>query len=306
MNRKTYRAAFDQVKFREDFQRETVDLLLTQAGQRQEKENVTMNIKQIKRLPLIAAVVAALIVSAAAATLFLHPADVARHAGDPVLAAAFESTDATLIDQSIDSGDYRFTFAGMVSGAGLSGLTTDVDTQHTYVVVTAQRLDGQPIDGDVLFDFTATPMVSGYMPWSVNAWTLSGGFTSFTQDGITYYLYEYDSLEMFAGRTVYLAVYEGMVPSAELFDIADDGTISFKKDVEVPHALFTLPLDPAKADPAAVAEFEKTMREEGFILTPAEQEAALAQDGGEEPGAAVEPFVSVEPVEGDGILLITP
>lgn len=289
MNRKTYRAAFDQVKFREDFQRETVDLLLTRAGQRQEKENATMNKKQIKRMPLIAAAIAAvLIVSAAAATLLLHPADVARQVGNDALAAAFESPDATVIDQSVESGDYRFTFAGLVSGAGLSELTEEADARHTYAVVTVQRVDGQLMTFDEA-NITATPLVSGYLPWSVNAWTLNGGYTAFALDGVLYYLYEYDSLEMFAGRTVYMAVYEGMSPSADMFNIAADETISYKDGVSEPHALFTIPLDAAKADPAAVAEFEASMRQDGFILTPAELEAALAAEGDAQPSAIVEP-----------------
>lgn len=279
MNRKTYRAAFEQVKFREDFQRETVDLLLTKAGQRQEKENVTMNTKHLKRIPLIAAVAAALIVSAAAATLLLRPADVARYAGNPTLAAAFESSDATVIDQSVESGDYRFTFAGLVSGTGLSELTEEADAQRSYAVVAVQRVDGQPMSDEEQFSITATPLVSGYLPWSVNAWTLRGSYTRFVQDGVTYYLYEYDSLELFAGRTVYMAVYEGGAPNAELFDIAPDGTITFSADMSEPHALFTVPLDASKADADAVAEFEAAMREEGAILTPAELEDALAAEG---------------------------
>lgn len=296
MNREQYRVAFDQVKFRDGFQRETADLLLSRTAQRQEKEN-SMNTKQIKRAPLIAAALAAvLVVSAAAATLFLRPADVARQVGNDALAAAFESPDATVIEQSVESGDYRFTFSGIVSGAGLSGLTGDVDARHTYAVVTAQRLDGQPMDSDEVAGFTATPLVSGYLPWAVNAWTLGGGYTAFIQDGMAYYLYEYDSLEMFAGHTVYLAVYEGMSPSADMFNIAAGGAISYKDGVSVPHALFTIPLDAAKADPAAVAQFEASMREDGFLLTPAEMEAALAKEEGVQPDVAVEP-------EGEGSLV---
>lgn len=299
MDREQYRAAFDQVKFRDNFQRETVDLLLRQAGQRQEKENVTMNTKQIKRMPLIAAALAAvLIVSAAAATLLLRPADVARQAGNSALAAAFESPDAVEIGQSVESGDYRFTFSGLVSGAGLSKLSEAVDARRTYAVVTAQRLDGQPMGDEEQSGITATPLVSGYLPWSVNAWTLNGGYTRFVQDGVSYYLYEYDSLEMFAGRTVYLAVYEGISPSAELFAVAADGAISYKDDVGAPHALFTIPLDTAKADPNAVAAFEASLRENGFLLTPAEMEAALMEQNGAQPSVTVGP-------EGEGSFVLS-
>ena len=158
MNREQYRAAFDQVKFRDGFQRETADLLLSRTAQRQEKEN-SMNTKQIKRAPLIAAALAAvLVVSAAAATLLLRPADVARQVGNDALAAAFESPGAVKTAQSVESGDYRFTFSGLVSGAGLSELTEDVDAQRTYAVVAAARVDGQPMDSDGVASITATPL----------------------------------------------------------------------------------------------------------------------------------------------------
>lgn len=297
MNREQYRAAFDQVKFRDGFQRETANLLLSRAAQRQEKEN-SMNTKQIKRAPLIAAALAAvLVVSAAAATLLLRPTDVARQVGNDALAAAFESPGAVEIGQSVESGDYRFTFSGLVSGAGLSGLAEDTDAQRTYAVVAAQRLDGQPMDDEEQAGITATPLVSGYLPWSVNAWSLNGGYTRFFQDGVTYYLYEYDSLEVFAGRTVYLAVYEGFAPNADMFDIAADGAITFRDSFTAPHALFTVPLDPAKADPSALAELEASLREQGLLLTSAEMEAALAEQGSAQPSAVVEP-------EGEGSFVI--
>ena len=43
--------------------------------------------------------------------------------------------------------------------------------------------------------------------------------------------------------------------------MAEDGTIAFAENFEGPRALFTLPLDESKADPAAVEQF---MDESGF------------------------------------------
>lgn len=64
-----------------------------------------------------------------------------------------------------------------------------------------------------------------------------------------YYLFECKNVEPFAGSTVYLAVYPGthIPPDAATFDY-DEGTgvISVKSGADA--ALFTLPLDPAKAD----------------------------------------------------------
>ena len=37
--------------------------------------------------------------------------------------------------------------------------------------------------------------------------------------------------------------------------MAEDGSIAFAEGIAGPHALFTLPLDESKADPAAVGDF---------------------------------------------------
>lgn len=66
------------------------------------------------------------------------------------------------------------------------------------------------------------------------------------------YLFDCANLEIFADRTVYLAAYEGFVPSEEIFTINDNGEIAFKSSFDKPQAMFILPLDPAKADPEAV------------------------------------------------------
>ena len=60
---------------------------------------------------------------------------------------------------------------------------------------------------------------------------------------------------MFADHTVYLAFYEGGVPTREYFTMAEDGSIAFAQGIAGPHALFTLPLHESKADPAAVDDF---------------------------------------------------
>lgn len=255
MNRKDYRAAVDAVRFSEDFEQNTIRRLRQAAGQ-PEKESQFMKVKRTRKLAVVAAALTAvLVVSAAAVTLLLRPADVAGHLSDPTLAAAFESEGAVSVNQSVEAGDYRFTLAGLVSGKGLSDFTQDVDAERTYVVASMARLDGTPM-GEEAYDMTFTPLVSGYKPWQVNIWTLGGGRATFLQDGVAYYLFDCDSLEIFADHTVYLAAYEGVaVPSAEMFSVADDGAISFTEGCEVPHALFTLPLDASKADPAAAEQF---------------------------------------------------
>lgn len=157
--------------------------------------------------------------------------------------------------------DIPSTLAGLVSGAGLSAFTQDVDSARTYAVATMAHTDGTPIDSANL-ETHFTPLISGYAPWRVNAWTLGGGYSSFVQGGEAYYLFECEGLEIFADHTVYLAAFQGMPPSSEFFALGDDGSISFADGVQGPHAIFTLPLDSTNADPAAA---EQLLKDNGLM-----------------------------------------
>lgn len=255
MNQRDYRAAFDRVEFRPDFQQETVRLLRGAAGQPEKKEQEAMKIKHPTRmLALAAALVAVLVLSVSAATMLLSPRDVANQLEDPVLAAAFQSEDAMMLNEVIESEGYRFTMAGLISGKGLSAFTQNVDESRTYAVAAVSRVDGTPIE-EATTSLVLTPLVEGYAPQQVNAWTLGGGYSSIVRDGVAYYLFDCQSLQLFADHAVYLAAYEGFVPGPDVIATAEDGTLSFADGVTGPRALFTLPLDPAQADPAAAAQF---------------------------------------------------
>ena len=52
-----------------------------------------------------------------------------------------------------------------------------------------------------------------------------------------------------------MAFYEGFAPNNTIFTVAEDGSIAFADGFTGVHALFTLPLDPSKADPAAADAF---------------------------------------------------
>lgn len=256
MDRKEYQKAFDSLSFSADFQQRTADLL-RQRAREQEKEPKTMKFHMIRKSTVMAAAAALLVVSVSAAALWLSPAQVANHLNEPALAQAFESTDAVLLNQTVQTGDYSVTLAGLVSGAGLTSFRPDVDASRTYAVVVLSRLDGTPLE-DGTFDFiryTLTPLVSGYAPWAVNNWTLGSSATGFAKDGAYYYLLDTQDLGMFADRTVYLAFYEGGAPSRDTFTMDQDGAIAFADSYTGPQALFTLPLDESLANPAAVQAF---------------------------------------------------
>jgi hypothetical protein len=76
----------------------------------------------------------------------------------------------------------------------------------------------------------------------------------FIYEGVNYFIFECSNLEIFADHTVYLAAYEGFAPSAEIFKMDENGEIAFIDGFDKPHAMFTLPLDAAKADPGAVTQ----------------------------------------------------
>lgn len=242
MNREQYRAQVDALSFSSDFQDRTMARLA------QEKERKPMKKMNLKAVLLAAAVVAAMSVTAYAA-ITLAPRDVAQRAGNEALAAAFEGEDAITVNETKTVGDYNVTLMGLVSGTGLSrveSLPDSVDQDKTYAVLAYARTDGADITEGVP-DLTVSPLVEGYAPWRLNAWTLGGGVSSFAQEGVLYYLFECDNVEPFADHTVYLAVYPGThtPPSAKLFGFEDaTGVITSKGEA----ALFSLPLDESKAN----------------------------------------------------------
>lgn len=261
MNRDDYRRAVDTLPFSADFQERTEALVRQQAQLK--KECIVMKKRGLVRAVAIAAAVALFTVSAYAASHWLSPAQVAERHGDPMLAQAFESEDAVRLNQSVQTENFCVTLAGLVSGENLSSWTSQADQARTYAVMILESLDGTPLDREdfSLMDYTVTPLVAGFTPWTVNSWTLNAGVSLLEQDGVLYYLLDTQSIEMFADHTVYLAFYQGTAPSQSTFAMAEDGTISFVEPFDGPHALFALPLDKSKADPAAVERF---MDESGF------------------------------------------
>lgn len=284
MNRQEYRAQVDAVPFSPDFQARTVARLAALANQ---KETKAMRTKPFQTGLIAAAVAVVLCVSALAAAALLTPRDVAQRAGNEALAAAFEGDRAVAVDQTETVGDYNVTLMGLVSGDGLSQMD-GIDQDKTYAVLAYARTDGTPIEDDMPA-LTVSPLVGGFAPWQVNAWTLGGGTHTFAQEGVFYYLFECDNVETLADHAVYLAVYPGthIPPSAELFSF-DQETGVFAPQAGADVALFTLPLDPAKADPQAAQELLGRMGDDGPVVSepPADQgQVQFSVDG--EPGDAI-------------------
>lgn len=280
MNRRDYRAAFDAVDFSADFEERTLQKLAA-LRQASEKEQIIMPMNRVKKTALlIAAAVALLAVSVSAAVVWLTPAQVADRVEEPLLAEAFQSEDAIVLDESVTAGDYQITLAGMVSGEDLSVPTDyngEIINDRTYAVFRVARADGEPLTDYPNLGYS--PLVDGYHVRCVNAWTLGTTTQQFIEDGVIYCLFDCRNLEMFADHPVRFAIYEGGVPNTDLFSMAEDGTLSLRESVV--GALFTLPLDESKADPAAAQAFVEST---GLVWEPVtdaelaarEQEAAGA------------------------------
>ena len=286
VSREEYRRAFDTIPFSDDFETRTQAMLRCRL-QNLEKEESQMTVRKSRKWILAAAVavaVALLALSVSAAVLWLTPAQVAEEIQDPLLAQAFAGEDAILVNESAQVDMYTVTLGGLVSGAGISDWCSDVEESRTYAVVSVARTDGMPLTKDN-YDvtsngmFTITPLVAGYPPQSVNIFSLDGNRVSFLQDGRAYYVMDTKDIQIFAGHTVYMAVYQGFVPSYRQFSAAEDGTLTMRDDVV--GCMFTLPLDPALADPEAVQNFFEQTGMNQTLLTDAEL-AALEQESLEE------------------------
>ena len=254
MNRETYRRAFDDIPFSDDFETRTIKLLQDRA-RNQEKEKMTMTFSKHRKLAVtLAAAVAALALSVSAAVLWLSPAQVAEEIDDPLLAQAFDGDEALVLNETAQAGEYTVTLGGLVSGTGISNWCGDVEESRTYAVVSVARTDGAPLtdenyDVSASGTFTITPLAEGYPPHAVNVFTLDGSCASFLESGVAYYLLDTQDIQLFADRTVYLAVYQGFVPSYKEFSVAEDGSITMREDVV--GCMFTLPLDASQSDPEA-------------------------------------------------------
>lgn len=216
------------------------------------KEN-NMNLSKHKKklsIPIIAAaMVVILSISVFAAHHFLSPQEVATHFNEDKLAEYFSADDTKFNVEPQTSGEYSFQLLGIAAGENLSNFT-QVSNDKSYTVGATSKADGTKLTDYP--NIMVTPLISGYKPWQVNAFTLGGGRQDFIYEGVNYFIFECDNIEIFADHTVYIAAYEGLAPSAEQFRMEADGTIQFQESYTGIKAMFTVPLDPSKANPEAV------------------------------------------------------
>lgn len=244
---------------------------ITELTKNRIKEEDNNMIKPKKRMcvPLLAAaIIVSLSFSAFAALHFLSPAEIAKEFENDTLAEIFSAEDTRFDCQAQTSGDYTFELLGIASGKGLSKFT-DAQEDNSYIVGAIRRTDGK-----ALADYPGvmiTPLISGYKPHQVNAFTLGGGRSEFISDDdmTDYFIFECDNVEVFADHTIYMAVYEilpdcGFSPSPDILDMSDDGSIKFSDSFKGAHALFEIPIDKSKANPEAA---KRLLEEEPYTVS---------------------------------------
>jgi hypothetical protein len=251
---------------------------------KQAKEIETMKSKKLRPSVAAAVVVGVLAigsVSTYAAYHFLTPAQVADTISDgKKLSAAFAGDDATLVNETQQTGDYNVTFLGTVTGKALVPVVEDTEDaaalseNRTYAVVAIEKADGSPMPEITEADyrtFCVSALVHGKQFSEANNGLLNAGATSFVQDGVQYQLFACDDLEIFSGMGVSLGVVEsfGQETSAFLYD-ANTGLYSKNPNYDKMNALFDLPLDISKADNEAANNYLREQAEENDAVEDAE------------------------------------
>ena len=281
MNRSEYKAMFAQVQSARSAHHDKLEVIMDN------KSKHTINRKPV----LIAlAVLLAMVLSVTAYALvtLLTPAEVAREIGDSALAQAFEDGRGTLINESITSEGCVFTLHGMTSGKNLSSFYPGVDTEQTALVFSIRREDGRAMGADIANDgvpFTSGVFFSGYKPWMFSSFMLGMGASAFEKDGVYYMVLNVtESIEMLADRTVSFGIWDfdlGFAPGSALLTLRGDGTVAFVDGLRKAHAMFTLPLDASKADPARV---EQILEELGITQEDLAWQGSDDAQAGENPG----------------------
>ena len=274
MNKEKFQKAFDTISFSPDFQERTLDLLrespAKQAGKSRKHGRVW-------KAAVVMALIAVIGTSAFAASSLLSPSEIAASMfGTPTVAALFEGEDSVLIEESQPLGDYILTLHGVVSGSTVDMPWRDpsiqIKPEATYIILSAQRKDGTAVSlHDFVESHNITPVVDSYEPgnvWDenginqeivpVNKYSVKWRESGTVVDGVFYWLIDATKLEIFADHTVKLAVFHARDSEGHYLQIFEDilvmdedGTVSFREDFTLPHAMFTLPLDESRADPEA-------------------------------------------------------
>lgn len=194
-----------------------------------------------------------------AAFNYLNPDQITREWGEPTLADAFSGEDAIYINETQSYGGYDITLLGVTSGQNLTEYQYSNDSvllaDRSYVLfaIENENLEPDPYNPD----FTIFPVVMGYDYETYSSmFEQASGAHSEKRGGTLYYMYECNNLELFADHDIYMCVSDDLPSLSEYSYIYNNasGTLTRNTQYEGLNALFSLPLDTAKANPSKAAK----------------------------------------------------
>lgn len=249
-----YKEQMNDIEFNADFEKNTVEFMKS-AAKRKEK---TVMKKPVRILVAAILIIAIISVTAYAISGLLSAGDVAERFGYSSVADSFEQNGYA--SESVTGKGYTVSFLGLVNGERFE--SDSVKSDCSYYVVSVAREDGLPLALSEGNPLGMSVIIEGYPAWKINTWSLNTSANGMEENGILYYLYDCENLEIFADKNVYLAVYEGFVPGVSIININPDGKFGFAESYSGFRAMFKIPLDPSKANPEAANEILKEYFEE--------------------------------------------
>ena len=249
-----YKNEINSVCFSNNFDSVT-SLRLIEESRRKGTDTLNKN-KAMKTFILVAAIIALLSTSVYAVTYLLSAREVAEKTGLSDIAERFNENSFDIV--TITDKGYSVSFHGIVNSEELVYLDEDaVYEERTYAVYSIANEDGTPlslIDGMPL---SFTPVIDGIR--TDIAFALTESASGIEKDGILYYIFNYQDLEIFADKNVSFAVFEGFFPNSQIFTMDKDGKTDYSENYIGFKGMFELPLDKAKADPEKAKKLLESM-----------------------------------------------
>lgn len=266
-----YKQQMDDICFSADFEKNTVDLMKS-AAERKEK---TVMKKPVKILIAAALIIAVISVTSFAISNLLSARDVAEHFGESQVADSFGQQNNAL--ESVTDRGYTVSFLGMVKGERFE--SESIKSDCSYYVVSVAAADGTPLSLADVNPLGMSIIIEGYPAWKINTWSLNTSANGMEENGVLYFLYDCENLEIFADKNVYLVVYEGFIPGTDIINMKDNGEFEFVESYNGFKAMFRIPLDPSKSDPEAANELLKEFFEEEKAYLEYRDTAIRNEDG---------------------------
>lgn len=246
--RELYVKETEKVTFSEDFEIRTAELMKqkaeTKAGKPARKGKV------LRTVAVAVAAAAILSVTAFGVSYLLSADEVADYLGENEIAQMFKDSETE--PEKVSNGVYDVAFLGKTTGSTFS-MTEGFEGEETktYAVIAISRTDGTLLKLSEGMPVMAVPVIEGCMPFRTMA-ILNCGASGLERDGVLYYLFDYENLEVFADRRVSLAVFEGSAfPTADILTTDEKGNIIYADGYSGIKGIFDLPMDESKADPEA-------------------------------------------------------